>query len=262
MAIKTNMQSLQPRRQQFKKTITLMSHGFSNPTAWPDGALTVFPWDSEMDAYLLEASRQESGAIVLFELLAKCANLNGGAVDDFVADEVNAVLLVSRALAADNTINYESRCPNCGTRRKEKIRIPDELEKIAEKSKDYPGYDEITLPVCKDVVRVTPLLVKHERLLASRPAEEKLKINDVELRHMLHVVSINDTRPDTVDELAVWYRALHPVDLRYLVEQQKALTPHLNTLLPHTCENPQCKQEFFHLLTFDQDFFRSTKPTG
>lgn len=261
MAIKTNMTSLAPRRQQYKKTITLMSHGYSNPSAWPDGALTVYPWDSEMDAYLLEASKQDSGSTVLFDLLARCANLNGGSVDDFVADEVNAVLLVSRALAADNVIRYQSRCPSCGTKRQEKILVPDELEKMAEKSKDYPGYDEITLPVCKDIVCITPLLVRQERLLASRPAEDKLKINDVELRHLLHVVSINNTKPDTADELAVWYRALHPTDVRYLAEQSKELTPHLNTLLPHKCENAQCRMDFFHMLTFDQDFFRPTKPT-
>ena len=261
MAIKTNMTSLVPRREHYKKTITLMSHGYSNPQAWPDGQLTVFPWDSDMDAYLLEASRQDNGAAVLFDLLQRCSNLNGGAVDDFVADEVNSVLLVSRALAADNIINYQSRCPICGTKRQEKIRVPDELEKVAEKTAAYPGFDEITLPVCKDIVCITPLLVRHERLLAARPPEEKMKVNDVELRHMLHVVTINATRPDTVEELTVWYRALHPSDMRYLAEQEKELSPHLNTLLPHRCENAQCRMEFSHMLTFDQDFFRPTKPT-
>lgn len=262
MAIKTHMTSLQPRRQQHKKQITLMSHGYSNPTAWPDGALTVFPWDSEMDNLLLEASRTENPALMLYDLLAKCCNLNGGKVDDFVADEVNAVLLVSRALASDNTISYQARCAHCGNRTSEKVRVPDELEKVAEKSKDYPGFDTITLPACTDVVAITPLLVRHERLLTDRPAEDRARVNDLELRHILPVVTINDSRPETLDELAVWYRALPPGDVRFLVEQERALSPHLNTLLPHTCEKPGCRQEFFHMLTFDNDFFRPTKPAG
>jgi hypothetical protein len=261
MAIKSNMQSLVPRREQYKKVITLMSHGFSNPTAWPDGSLTVYPWDSEMDAYLLDASRHDNPTTVLFDLLGRCCNLNGGKVDEFVADEVNVVLLVSRALASDNTITYQSRCPFCGTRRVEKIKVPDELQKVGEKSKDYTGTDLVTLPQTKEVVAITPLLVRHERLLASRPAEEKAQINDVEMRTMLGIVSINDSKPDTAEELVRWVRALPPTDIRLLTEQQKALSPHLNTLLPHTCENPVCRQDFSHLLTFDQDFFRPAKPT-
>lgn len=261
MAIKTKMQSLLPRREQYKKVITLMSHGYSNPTAWPDGLLTVYPWDSEMDAYLLDASRHDNPTTVLFDLLERCCNLNGGRVDDFVADEVNVVLLVSRALASDNIITYQSRCPFCGTRRQEKVKVPDELEKVGEKSKDYTGTDLVTLPVSKEAVAITPLLVRHERLLAARTAEEKAQINDVEMRTMLAVVTINDTKPDTAGELARWLRALPPVDIRSLTEQQRILSPHLNTLLPHTCENPICRQEFSHLLTFDQDFFRPAKPT-
>ena len=106
MPIKTNLKSLTPRRQAFKKQIQLPSHGFSNPQAWPDGLLNVYPWDSEIDDYLVEVAKKSSKQTVLFDLVAKLCDLNGGLLDDFVADETNIILLVSRALVQDNTILY------------------------------------------------------------------------------------------------------------------------------------------------------------
>ena len=257
MAIKTNMTSLTPRRQVYKKTITLMSHGYNNPKAWPDGQLTVYPWDSAVDNFLLDASRRNPTE-ALFELLAHVCDLNGGSVDDFVADEVNVVLLVSRALASDNVLVYTSHCPYCNQERREHIQVPDELEKIAEKSSGYPGFDVITLPVCKDEIAIRPLTVKDEKLLARRTAEEQAKIYDLEMRHILPIVTVNNTKPDILDELILYYRALHPADLKHLGDQERALSPHLNSLITHTCENPICRRVFQHLLSFSEEFFRST----
>jgi hypothetical protein len=46
MPIKTNMKSLQPRRQVYKRELNLLSKGFSAPKAWPEGKITIYPWDS------------------------------------------------------------------------------------------------------------------------------------------------------------------------------------------------------------------------
>ena len=252
------MTDLTPRRQQYKKTITLMSHGFSNRQAWPDGQLTVYPWDTTVDSFLLETSRHNP-TTALFNMLSKVCDLNGGDVDDFVADEVNVVLLVARALASDNTLVYTSHCPFCNTQRREHIQVPNELEKIAEKNSTYPGFDTVTLPNCKDVVTIRPLLVRDEKLLANRVLEQQAILSDLELRQMLPIGTINDTKPETLEELTVYYRALSPPDLKYLIDSERELSPHLNSLIQHVCENLACKREFQHLLSFAEDFFR---PTG
>ena len=257
MPIKTNLKSLTPRRQAFKKAIMLPSHGFSNPTAWPDGQITVYPWDSSVDDFLLEANRKSSARQnVLFELVGKLCDLNGGQLDDFVADETNIILLVSRALAQDNTITYTSVCPYCNAKEQERVKVPDELEKVSEKKPGYPGFDLITLPECKDVVKVRPLLIKDERIIMERPALERTKISDNTLRNLMRVVTINDSTADKLAELQEWYEALPPKDARYLEEQSRELSPHLNTVLVHTCAKQDCNREFRHNLTFDQDFFR------
>lgn len=257
MPIKTNLKSMTPRRQAFKKTVALPSHGFSNPQAWPDGQIVVYPWDSSIDDFLLEANRKTNARQnVLFDLVAMLCDLNGGQLDDFVADETNIILLVSRALAQDNTIVYTSVCPFCNAKEQEQVKVPDELEKVSEKLPGYAGFDLITLPECKDAVKVRPLLIKDERIVMSRPAIERAKISDSILRNLLRVVSINDSTPDNLAELKTWFEAIPPKDSRYLEEQARELSPHLNTLMVHVCANPMCGREFKHNLTFDQDFFR------
>ena len=105
MAIKTNLKSLAPRRQVYKREITLLSHGYNNQKAWPDGKLTVYPWDNTIDQWLVDNLRRLSRQDLVYGLLKNCCDLNGGPVDDFIADEINVVLLVSRALTTDGGAN-------------------------------------------------------------------------------------------------------------------------------------------------------------
>lgn len=256
MPIKTHLKSLTPRRQQYKKEITLLSHGYSNPQAWPNGKLTVYPWDNSIDQYLIENVRKQSKQEIVFSILKQCCDLNGGSVDDFVAEEINIVLLVSRALSTDGVVMYTARCPFCSAEKKETIRVPDELEKVGEKAEGYPGFDVITLPMSTDVIKLTPLLVKDEKAILNRPDEQRKNVPDAELRTLMRVNSINDSKPDTLEELVIWYRALHAKDAKMLEDEGRALTPHLNTLVPHVCDDADCGKKFSFPLNFDQEFFR------
>lgn len=256
MPIKSNLKSMTPRRQQYKREITLLSHGYNNQTAWPDGKITVYPWDSAIDQWLVENVRKLSKQELVYGLLRHCCDLNGGKVDDFVADEINVILLVSRALSSDGIVVYTSQCPFCGFKKQEKIKVPDELEKLGEKSVDYPGFDVITLAEAKDVVKIRPLLVKDEKSIVAREEDARKVVSDGELRTVMRVVSINDTHADTLEELVTWYRALHAKDAKFLEDEGRRLTPHLNTNIPHICDDQDCGKKFTFPLNFDQEFFR------
>jgi len=256
MAIRTNLKSLAPRRQQYKREITLLSHGFNNAAAWPDGKITVYPWDNTIDNWLLENIRKLSRTELVYGLLSLCADLNGGNIDSFVADEINVVLLVSRAAATDGIVTYTATCPFCSSRQNARIEVPNQLEKVGEKSAQYVGYDEITLPVVKDSVQVRPLLVRDEKLISGREEERRKAIPDAELRTLMRVVAINGTKPDTLDELVNWARALHARDIKFLDDQGRDLTPHLNTNIAHICDEADCGKKFTFPLSFDLEFFR------
>lgn len=254
MPIKTNMTSLKPRRQAYKKEIQLLSKGFSAPQAWPEGRITVYPWDSEIDAFLLDQTKHGKGNL-LYGILERVCHLNGASVDQFVFSEINTVLLLSRAIQFDGIIEYESSCPFCKATDREKIQVPHELEPIAEKAANYPGYDDITLPDCKDVVRIRPLLVKDHKKIEDRLETEGWQ--DYTQRHLeiyLPIVAVNGGTPDNMDEVANYYQALSPNDARFLEEQESALSPRLDNRIPHQCK--KCSKTFFHTLMFDQEFFR------
>lgn len=256
MAIKTNMKSLQPRRLTYKREITLLSRGFSAPQAWPDGKITVFPWDSDVDAYLLEQTKQTDKGPLLYGIIEKVCNLNGASVDQFVWGEVNALLLLARALQFNGIVEYESNCPYCGSTANETIKIPDELQPVGEKEKGYPGWDEITLPDCNDVVRIRPLLVKDQKKIDQRAKDELwAKFTERHLQIFLPVISVGDGAVDNLEEISIWYSALTPNDARYLEEKENELAPHLDSRIPHKCD--KCLRKFYHTLTFDQEFFRS-----
>ncbi len=256
MPIKSNLKSMAPRRQQYKREITLLSHGYNNQTAWPGGRIMVYPWDNVVDQWLVDNLRKVSRQELVYGLLRHCCELNGGNIDDFVADEINVVLLVSRALTTDGVVVYTSMCPFCGAKKQEQIKVPDELEKVGEKPDNYPGFDTITLPVIADVVKLRPLLVKDEKLIMHREDDQKKEVPDSELRTLMRVVTINEGKPDTLQELATWYRALHAKDAKFLEEKGREITPHLNTNIPHRCDEMDCGRQYTFPLSFDQEFFR------
>jgi hypothetical protein len=252
-----------PRRQAYKREITLLSHGYTNPKAWPDGKLTVYPWDNAIDQWLLDNLKKLTKPDLVYGLLRNCCDLRGGdtaKVEDiigkFVADEINVVLLVSRALTTDGVVSYTAVCPHCGAKKAEKIKVPDELEKVGEKTMDYAGSDSVTLPDVADIVALRPLTVDDEKVIASRTEELRRATPDGELRTVMRVVTINETKPDTLAELILWFRALSPKDAKFLEEQGRLITPHLNTMVPHICDEPECGKKFNFPLNFDQDFFR------
>lgn len=253
MAIRSNLTDLRPARERLSQQITLLSHGYSCPTAFPDGKITVYPWDPDIDAWAVERSAKGMKNF-MWDLLAKICDLNGCPLERFVVGDVSTVMLVSRALAHDHTIVFVAQCPQCSFEQRSQVRVPDQLERLGEKTDKYPGYDEITLPECKDVVKLRPLLVGDVTAIENRSERERKVYPDRFCRVLVPVVDINSTTPDTFAELATWYEALGPKDKRYLHEQQDLLYPHLKTELDWKCD--QCAHEFSFPLVFNEKFFR------
>lgn len=256
MPLKTNLTKLTPRREVYRKEIKLLSGGFSAPESFPGGRITVYPWDSTADDLMLESARNgENHVAGLVKVLKHLCNLNGCSPDNFVGSEVNTVFLVARAIQSGGVMHYPAVCPACGYETSESVRLPDDLEKLGEKGPGYPGYDDITLPNCKDAVRIRPLLIKDEMLILNRtPIQRQDGYSESLLRTLVPIVNVGGGQPDTIEELKRWYDALPPEDEGYLKTMQSRLTPHLNSTLEHRCD--KCRFDFKHTLSFDREFFR------
>ncbi len=260
MAFQSKMKTLQPRRVQFQTKVKLLSGGYVRPEAFPNGEITVFPWDVGVDDWLAERSKKGNQDTLLFELCAHVCDMRACPLDLFVIGDVNTVLLVSRALRYNGSVEYECQCPGCKFISVETIKVPDELVRVGEKDPNsYPGWDEIVLPDCQDVVHVRPLQVKDEKKLAEDELLKKIMTEHV-AHILMPIVSINDGTPDAWEQVLAWWNALSPKDAAFLESKENELYPHLDTNLPHICD--RCGKKFLHQLDFSSDFFRSGLKRG
>lgn len=258
MAIKSNVTDLRSRRDKFSRQIKLISGGYAAPTAFPDGLITVYPWDSTVNEWYLEQAKRASPAeqdVIQYRLIERLCHLNGCDVKNFVVGDVFSVLLVAKSILTQNTVGYRTVCPKCGYSTEDTINVPDDLGVIAQKTASYPGFDVITLPESRDVVKLRPLLIGDEISVANRPDSFRAGISTNQARLMVCIVSINDTTPDTFTELHVWLEALSPKDYTCLETQQDAITPQLDMNVPHICD--KCGHSFKQALVMDAEFFRS-----
>lgn len=257
MPIKTNLKSLEPSSARLKQQIQLLSRGYSDPKTFPGGMITVYPWDTEISAWMATERSLQPGRL-LYALTSRLTGLTDAQVRNFVAGEVSLVLLVARAIANDQTISFTARCPYCGTTERCSVNVPEKLGKVGEKPEGYQGWDTINLPVCKDVLKVRPLLVSDEIAISERIRDaSRREPSDTGARMIASILEINGGAPDSREELVQYYFALSPQDLQAFNDELDRITPHLDTALHQEC--PSCKRTFIHELSFDEEFFRPSR---
>lgn len=254
------MSDLRPRREKFQVRIPLPSGGFASRTAFPDGKIIVYPWDSSIDRWLLDAMQRAPHSkrdLVIFDLMSQLCNLNGCPLKDFILGDVNTVLLVARSLETENKLDYVAVCPSCGQEESDTIVVPDELGVIGEKGPTYSGTDTVVLPDCQDTVEIRPLRIGDLLDIKSRTPENKAAISDDLALQLMPIVSVNSTQADRMEELVTWHAALSPRDLTRLEAAIDEYTPHLSQVIKQQCENPACRREYEFNIKLDADFFRT-----
>jgi hypothetical protein len=257
MAIKTSLTDLTPASQRFKQDIILPSGGFSNPTAFPGGKITVYPWDIGTSEWMVSAPKTNE-LTYMVKLVARLTHLPSDTVKTMVASELPLIVMVSRALTfADNRIEYSATCPYCrAVQNKVSLQIPNSLEKVSVKAEGYVS-DTITLPVTKDVVALRATTVAEQESAQNRSERYQKVLGNVEAFALAAVRTVGEGSPDNQDQLVQWYRALPPADSEFLVTEVARLNPGVSTSIKHACDNPSCGREFVHELSLNTEFFRS-----
>jgi hypothetical protein len=255
MAIHTNLKSLAPRREQYKRNVRLVSGAFYDRKAFPTGEITVYPWDSVLDAWLTERCRQPKREMALWDATAKVCDLKGCDVGKLLVSDAWTILMVSKSIRNNCVVEYTAVCPNCNTEHSESVRVPDELEVSAKKELDFSGTELITLPETKDAVKVKFLTIADEISISERSPELRNEMSDHLAHVLLPIIEIGGGAVENRQEILTWYNALSPKDADYLDRQQGSLYPHLNTDLPHVCDS--CGRKFIYSLDLNTDFFRT-----
>lgn len=257
MAIKTNVKDLTPRREALKEEISLLSGGFVNKKLFPKGKITIYPWDSEVDDWIVKRARQSNQHLFMHDLLGQIADLKGNPIPNFYLGDMYTCILVSRALKNKGSLSYISKCPVCQTETTESINVPDDLEPLGKKSDTWKGFDTIQLPECKDKVSIRPLKIEDEIAVNIRVESSDNKHSSRKWGIALQIVTVGGEEPTNLAEVIEWFDAIPSADVDYLEEASDQLSPHLNQVIKHKCDKPNCGEVFDHRISFDQQFFRS-----
>jgi Zn ribbon nucleic-acid-binding protein len=171
------------------------------------------------------------------------------------------ILMISRSILRNDVVIFETECPACNDKHQHQLKVPDQLERVAEKKADWLGFDLITLPDCQDVVKVRPVTVAEEMTLMDRTEVVRAQTcNDTVARIIAGLVSINDSKPDNAAEAITWFKALPPSDSDYLIEEFDKNQPQLSNIVHVQCD--ECGHNFDHGLRLNDDFFRRVSPAS
>lgn len=246
-----------PAKERFKREITLISRGYSAPAAFPDGKIIVYPWDIKMDEWLLNRSKKGKMETALLDALPMICNLNGCPPGDFVAEEVMLISMVSRSILRENALELKLTCPECTHQWVERLTVPNQLGVLGEKTANYePGSETTTLPVCRDVVAIKPILIHHYRDATAFARQHT--ISDRICVLAASIVSVGGGTPDSPQEVINYLSGLHPRDFPALERAVRNITPQLDPEVDVTCTNDECEHEFKHTISFALEFFRFT----
>lgn len=256
--IKTNITDRRPRSEKYRQKVKLISGGYAKPSAFPNGEITILPWDSTIDNWLSETSATATGPArdrMLYDLMAKLCILNDCPLEDFVLGDVNTVLLVSRSISELNKVQYLTICPSCGEEEVDVVEVPGELKPVGAKPTDYKGFDTVVLKQCQDTIEVRPLRIRDTLAIIGRPPEAKAQLTDHVAHIIAPIVTIGGSTADRIEELFEWYESLHPADAAQLEKFTDEITPHLSQEVAQQCG--KCKHLYPHRLVLNQEFFRS-----
>lgn len=254
MPIKSKLPTLAPATERLKKTIELISGGYSLQPEIKNGMLTIYPWDSEVSQWAIDATNNSGRDNYDFSarVVQRLTRLSDALLERFIASELLLIMLVARSLVSDSVLRYTSTCPHCGTKQVEsKIKVPDNLGVVGKKPTDYVGYDTITLPATGDELRVRPIQIGDVR----RIAEVAGSLSESGMLNAGSVVSVNGGTPDRPREAIEYYLALPPADVDFLQKYLRDNSPALDTAVPHICDNERCKKPFKFNLGLHYDFF-------
>lgn len=254
MAIKTNLTDLTPARERFRKEVTLLSHGYYAQDKLPDGRITIYPWDSKVDDWLLERGKTGNRETILYDAISKVCALNGLPVTSLLVSDAMTIMMVSRSMQHNFQVQYTAVCPMCRAKEEATIVVPDQLGRVGEKKADYPGFEDVLLEASKDLVSVRPLTINDEYAIVQRDPSMRKNITDRTARVYAAVVAVNGGSPDDINEIDTWYNALPPSDVVALREAVNNAEPKLDTRIKHVCDS--CGSSFVYNLDINIDFFR------
>lgn len=185
-------------------------------------------------------------------------------IEDLLSSDQYYILAVARSLTYGENYNFQADCDRCGHKEKISIKVPSQLPVKMWEFKNHTEFQKhltIQLPVCKDsIVLKYPSIFddvevgKINRLnrMAKKLDEddEKALIN----RIAVHIKSVNNSVPDTFDEVSSYVSRIKGEDMSFL--QDRIDEKNCGIIYSWDVECDKCQHQYEVRIPIQSHFFR------
>jgi hypothetical protein len=241
------------------QVFTLPSHGFPYPDAFPEGRITVYPYNSEVEQTIADEGivpqERINKAVKCIAAFPEVFN-----TDDLLVGDQYYVFAASRSMSGDAQYKFKTQCSSCGKQEEHEFTLPNGLP-----IKEYPATfkEPLTfdLPDLKDTIGIRFLRVRDEkqiRLFCKTRKQVHNEQGDITITARLasHIASVNDGQPDNLDEAYEYVKGLAGADFIKLRTEIQKSQPGLMQLLRVQCPHSDCNTVYTTVFPINADFFR------
>jgi hypothetical protein len=263
MAIKSNLDTAAVSYPEFETGLPSGGWAYrSKGTDFPEKVIVMpYSWETQgiLTTNLTASDKLKRVASMVVKGLPE-----GFKIEDLLTSDQYYILAIARSLTYGENYNFQADCGRCGHKEKISIKVPNELPVKSWNFKDlaeFQKYHTVKLPICKDSILLKyPSIfddMEVSRINRLNRVAKKLEEDDEKAlinRIAVHIKTVNNTTPDTFDEVSAYVGRIRGEDMAFL--QDKIDENNCGITYSWDVECDKCKYQYEVRIPIQQHFFR------
>jgi hypothetical protein len=263
--------NIKTKPQAVVKEILLPSAGYPYQDHIPGGRLLInaFDWDAERTLFKGVSEPGNKEMLRYVEVANHiCHFPKGFTAENLLEGDLQYILLEGRSLSYGEDYKFTTTCPECKKDEEANVKVPAHLPCNRFPS-DFSGVAHLTTTE-SNIVGVRFLTAREEmdcenltrQRIAKKVIEKNRYEDDLALTRLCkHIVSVNDGKPDSLEELRKWVKSIRVTEKSEILAFINHIAPGVNYRLEMEC--PECHSSYKILMPIGADFFRAgTQPNA
>jgi hypothetical protein len=263
MAIKTNLDTAAISYPEFETGLPSGGWAYrTKETGFPE-KIIVMPYSWETQG-ILTTNLSASDKLKRVASMVVKGLPEGFSTDSLLTSDQYYILAIARSLTYGENYKFQADCNKCGHKEKISVKVPNELPVRSWEFKnqaEFQKYLTITLPVCKDsiVLKYPSIFDDMEvgRINRLNRVAKKLEEDDEKAlinRIAVHIKSVNNSTPDTFDEVSGYVSRIMGADMAFLQDQIDEKNCGITYSWDVECD--KCSNQYEVRIPIQQHFFR------
>ena len=240
------------------KEFILPSGGYKYGGKIPGGKIKIHSFNFDVEQIL---AGEGDGLLKMSQVTPLIADLPEGlTVGDLLSADQYYMVLASRAMSFGDEYGFSTTCTACGKKERHMFILPDGMPVVRFKE-DFKEPFVFELPNCKDSVAIRFLTVNDDLSINQYAKQREANISDpgdpgYKFRLAKHIVSVNGTVPDNIDDAINYVSSLDgkdPLVFRSTIEENQ---PGVVSLLTIICPKDDCREKYEVPFRMTSEFFR------